>query len=262
MGLFRLEPDERFGEPRGDRQIYAVTDGALDRFNASVLGLGDLARPAQTIEAICAVFDLAGFTDFCRQIDPHLAVPEFTGAFLDWLFAEIRSASIEDKVAGGATLWAPLPFFAKFMGDGVMFLWDSAHAGSPSGITNIPACLSTICARYASEFLPTIRRRVVQPPLALRCGVARGQIYSIGDGNDFVGPCINVAARLQKINRGLTFCFSRRGFDANKYTAPTRALYVLKAVPVRGIGERELVYVLAKEFDALSVEESAEFEEP
>ena len=38
-------------------------------------------------------------------------------------------------------------------------------------------------------------------PLKLRCGIARGQIMSIGDASLFVGPCINVAARLQKLGK-------------------------------------------------------------
>ncbi|HYM60827.1 MAG TPA: hypothetical protein VEZ11_08035, partial [Thermoanaerobaculia bacterium] len=99
------------------------------------------------------------------------------------------------------------------------------------------------------------------PPHALRCGVARGRVYSIGDGNDFVGPCINIAARLQKVASGITFCFSRRGFDGEKFSGSTKEL-LLRRISIRGIGNSELVYVPRAEYEALSGDDKALLEEP
>src|SRR5438552_847106 len=69
----------------------------LDKFTASMLGLGDLAAPTDDVDAIAAVFDLSGFTNFCTQIDPQLAISEYLSAFLDWLFASIKSESLVDE---------------------------------------------------------------------------------------------------------------------------------------------------------------------
>ena len=92
--------------------------------------------------------------------------------------------------------------------------------------------------------------------------MARGMVVSVGNGEDYVGPCINTAARLQKLS-SLTFCISRRGFDIEKnMPRETASKYILKSVPVRGIGECELVWIRKDEFDRLHDEEKKLFQEP
>ena len=84
-------------------------------------------------------------------------------------------------------------------------------------------------------------------------------VISIGNGEDYVGPCINIASRLQKLS-SLTFCVSRRGFDLEKYMPEETAVkYALKSVALRGIGEDELVWVRKEEFEELSAEEKKLF---
>ena len=84
-------------------------------------------------------------------------------------------------------------------------------------------------------------------------------VFSVGNGEDYVGPCINVAARLQKLSL-LTFCFSRRGFDIEKHMPEETAVkYVLKSVSLRGIGDDELVWVRKEEFGGLQDEDKALF---
>jgi class 3 adenylate cyclase len=95
----------------------------------------------------------------------------------------------------------------------------------------------------------------------LRCGIARGQIISIGDGNDYVGSCINLASRLQKLSQ-LTFAISRRGFDLSEEKYKPWKYFVLKKVELRGIGKEELVYVKEHEFDALRAAERKLLKEP
>ena len=46
-----------------------------------------LSKPT---DAVAAVFDLAGFTNFCHQIDPHLSVPHYLNEFLTWLMKQLR----------------------------------------------------------------------------------------------------------------------------------------------------------------------------
>jgi class 3 adenylate cyclase len=197
---------------------------------------------------------LEGFTEFCNQIDPHLVIPEYLHEFLSWLFESISSDFLQKNEGDEAVLWCQLPFFAKFMGDGVLFLWDTRYQGY-GGIGNTVLALHDICDKYTTSFLPMIRQRVIKPPLKLRCGIARGQIISIGEGRDFVGPCINAASRLQKIGP-FSFAFSKRGFNLQRnFHEKKQSNFILVKSPIRGIGEEELFFVRKKEFDALPDED-------
>lgn len=73
------------------RRRKLLTYDAFDKFNASLLGLGDLTRRSKPIDALAAVFDLEDFTQFCKQIDPHLSVPNFLHPFLNWLMEQLRN---------------------------------------------------------------------------------------------------------------------------------------------------------------------------
>jgi hypothetical protein len=165
----------------------------------------------------------------------------------------------KEEHAEGVTLWNPLPFFVKFMGDGLLVLWDASTMGA-SGRRNVIVSGMQICQEYANDFVPTVRSKVVDPPLILRCGLARGTVYSVGDGNDYVGSCINMAARLQKLP-GVTFGFNRRGIDLED---PARNDFfkneiVVKQVSIRGIGENELIALLKTEFEVLKSEDKRIF---
>jgi len=247
----------------GHKSIKLVTlaNEQFERFNPDVLDLGDISLPATKVEALAAVFDLSGFTTFCSQVDPHLVVPEYLSRFLDWQFGEIRKGLLRESKEDEKVLWASLPFLAKFLGDGILYLWDTKEMGGAE-ICNVVTSLWEICANYTGQFYPIIKRLVAHPPGVLRCGISRGTVVSVGNGEDYVGPCINVAARLQKLSL-LTFCFSRRGFDIEKHMPEeTAANYVLKSVALRGIGDDELVWVRRDEFDGLDDGEKALFKNP
>ena len=70
--------------------IKLLVNNKYNDFNPNLLGLGDISRPSDQVDAIAAMFDLSGFTNFCRQVDPHLAVPEYLNQLLDWLFNQIK----------------------------------------------------------------------------------------------------------------------------------------------------------------------------
>jgi len=244
-----------------ERGTIPLDKEKFERFNPPALGLGNIAVPSKEVDAIAAVFDLARFTDFCSQADPHLAVPEYLSRFLDWLFTGIKQDIVQRSQKEGKGLWTDLPFLAKFLGDGVLFLWDTA--GIPgSAVCNVIVELRDICIKYRREFYPKIKTVVVKPPIILRCGMARGKVYSVGNRQDYVGPCINIAARLQKLSR-LTFCCSRRGFDIDRYMpGDERLRFIEKSVSIRGIAHNELIWVLKGEFDSLTDEEKKFFREP
>ena len=54
---------------------------------------------------------------------------------------------------------------------------------------------------------------VSEPPPVLRCGLARGTVFSVGNRSDFVGSCINMAARLQGQSQGDDIVLSRAVAD-------------------------------------------------
>lgn len=196
---------------------------------------------------MAVVFDLEGFTDFTRQVDPQLTVPIFVSDFLKWLFDDIKRQLIQNEE--NATLWSELPFFSKFLGDGVLFLWrinldeiTSVDLSIPSEdiqfslqefICNIVASMLDVCHDY-STFLATVQTQHVDPPPRLRCGIARGTVIPIGKGADYVGPSINIAARLQKFN-GLTFAFSARGINSEAFNEGYQKDFLKKRAVVRGI---------------------------
>lgn len=244
-----------------EKRIWLLDNEKFEKFNPDVLGLGDISMRSTEVEVIASVFDLSGFTNFCNQRDPHLSVPKYLSRFLGWLFDEIKKEFVQESYKEGKQLWAELPFLAKFLGDGILFLWDTNNMDEIE-ICNIVVSLKDICEAYLNSFYPEIKKILIEPPNILRCGIARGRVFSVGNGEDYVGPCINIASRLQKLSL-LTFCVSCTGFDFEKHMAEeTAARYILKSVSLRGIGENELVWVFKKEFDKLPQEEKNLFREP
>ena len=233
-------------------------------FNPAMLGLGDLHQRGTQVQALAVFLDLEGFTDFCNQMEAHLVIPEFLSRYFHWLFQVLAEQFREGDSDGQVRIWGSLPFYAKFLGDGLLFLWDTDRNPGLSGTVNIARNLLDVTQLYETQFVRDMRRSVSKPPARLRCGIARGQIIPIGGGTDYVGSCINVASRLQKLAT-LSFAVSGRGFDLSK--APDgegtlRSFLVLKETALRGIGDQELIYIRKDEFEALRPAERAEFRDP
>jgi len=243
------------------QNVKLLDNETLQRFSPAILGLGDIGIPCREVEAIAAVFDLAGFTRFCNQVDPHLAVPRFLSRFLNWLFDNIIIGLTEKSYGERKALWAELPFLAKFLGDGVLFLWNTRYMNETL-INSMVATLYRICYAYRHQFYQEIKMAVDKPPTTLRCGLARGRVFSVGNGQDYIGHCINTASRLQKLSL-LTFCFPSRGFNVQQYMSENyRQFFVLKSISIRGIGEDELVWVLKEEFNNLPEKYKVLFRNP
>lgn len=247
MGLFRPKYSIKLLK---DGYNFSLSRSKFNQFDPSVLGLGDISKDGERIDALAAIFDLEGFTSFSNQIDPHLVVPEYLSKFLDWLFESVASEFFQKEQDRHVVLWCKLPFYAKFLGDGVLFLWDTKDL-EPILMGNIVLNLRGVCEEYEESFLPDINKSMSRAPVKLRCGVARGQIMSIGNALDFVGPCINLAARLQKLGR-FSFAFSKRGFELDKYFLEGgHEDFALIKSQIRGVGDEELLFVLKRELKKL-----------
>lgn len=259
MGLINLQYN-MYRVQSGHKHL-ALSMSEYQRFNASVLGLGDISKEGTHLDALAAIFDLEGFSSFCNQIDPQLVVPEYLDQVLNWLFYRISNNFAKEARKDVVIMWGKFPFFAKFLGDGILFLWDTEGLGQAS-MGNIIINLYRICNAYTEEFLPEIRKNLTKVPVKLRCGIARGEVIAIGGGQDFVGSCINVASRLQKVSQ-LSFAFPRKGFNPKEcFSSTWNAQFVPKRVLIRGIGENELVLVSSKEYEALPEEEKKFFKDP
>ena len=260
-----FDPRYRYRNDPVDGTLVDMENASPDDFDERILGLGDIRNPSKPFDALAVIFDLENFTDFSGQVDPQLTVPSFIAEFIIWLFSSIRSAFIQNPDTG--TLWAELPIFSKFMGDGVLFLWKldvekimEIEPGQPTDriqfeiqefICNIITALLDVCSEY-KQFYYQVCTRFVSPPRKVRCGIARGTVIPIGHHADYVGSCINIASRLQKFYGGLSFVFSARGIDPVGFSEEYRNLFLKKRSIIRGVGEKELIYILEREFDHLT----------
>ncbi len=237
--------------------LIIVNNDIFKKFNPSLLHLGDIKTPCQEKEAVAAVFDLSGFTNFCNQVDAYLAIPSFLNSFYDWFFNSIiYGLTVED--GDNTHFWAELPTMVKFLGDGLLVIWN-AYKMNDEQTCRLAATLYNICYAYQQDFYPQIKMAVNKPPGALRCGMARGKVFSIGNGSDYIGHCINNASRLSNLFP-LTFCFPRRGFPIQEYLPPEYVrLFVPKYVSIRGIGDDELIWVVKEEFDKLTEKQKMQF---
>lgn len=251
MGKFVIRKEDIIRNQGEGEDIALIKKDALDAFNSNVLGLGPINAKSVPVNALAAIFDLEGFTGFCTQTDPHLAVPDFLEVFLCWLFKKIKETCIREELPEGYKIYLEPPFLSKFLGDGLLFLWKTDKK-TEREINNIVTSCLRVSMHYKNQFLPSIKSKFSNEPKALRCGIARGIVYSVGNGEDYVGSCINLASRLQKMS-SLTFAFSKKGFDYETYMPANRSeKYVVKEVQIRGIGQKELVCILKEEYDKLS----------
>lgn len=257
MAKFKLtDKDFKVAKIENEDATVILKD-SYEKFNEDILGLGKISSKSEAINALSVIFDLEGFTNFCKQIDPQLAVPEYLNEFLKWIFKEIKIELKNSEYDEGILTWADLPFMSKYLGDGILFLWNTEKITDVE-IQNIVISMYEICKKYTKDFLPTISKHIISPPGKLRCGIARGTIYSVGNGDDFVGPCINMSARLQKLH-SLSFCFSRRGINPENLSEKYSKIFQTKKVIIRGIGEDELVCIEKAEFEKLRKEDKGMF---
>lgn len=238
--------------------LYWLRKSLFRQFNSSLLGLPDILENKETFDGLAVILDLKDFTGFCDQRDPHRIVPEFLHKFLNWLFERMSEELFDHEDGTAVVLWSHLPIFGKFLGDGVLLLWDVTDI-TREARRNIVQAFDLICNDYEKIFLKQIRGVFTRPPSKLRCGIAQGQVTSIANGKDYTGLCINIASRLQKLGEGaFSFAFAKSGLD-DKAGANWYNNFTLIRIPIRGIANSELVYVLRKEHRAVSKEKQREW---
>lgn len=233
---------QRRRQAAGGRLLYEEAKSFLpsDAMSATI--------PTQQTEAIVAVFDLSGFSSFCCQADPA-DIPNFLNAFLEWLFNKIEGDMASDGV-NTPPLWKEPPFFAKFLGDGIMLLWDTGNMVDRQ-VANLMAVLLDTCDTYRYEFCIGVSEHIKNPPRTLRCSIARGGVFPVNNGRDYVGHCINVAAHLQEHKR-FSFCIAGKGFDIAGFMEDSLASQLLSLpLPIKGIGTN-MVWVLRREAGPLT----------
>ena len=209
---FRIYDKDYKSIPSGTvRGTYrGITNEVAERFSAEMLGLGNLERKSKSFMAICAFFDLQGFTRFMAQTDAELSIPEFMSKYLKWFFERIKDESIHERTPEGLILWHEISSLHKIPGDGFMVIWDTQKLDQVQQ-TNIVASCNRVCGEYSTTFRNSIVHQIVDTPRVMRCGIAKGWVFSVGDDADFVGPVVNLAARLQKLG-SFTFAWSNKGF--------------------------------------------------
>jgi class 3 adenylate cyclase len=249
MGNIDIKPVRKKAKiGNSTRTVSLYEEADLRKFNPLTLGLGHIGVNSRTIDSIAVVFDLTGFTEFCSREDSHLKMPVFLKGFLKWLFERITSSIVMQRIPEGVRTYTYLPFFAKFMGDGVLFLWDTEDMND-TRICNVVIQMDGISAEYEHSFLPQIKERVTSVPKSLKCAVARGHVCSVGSREDYVGQCINLASRLQK-ESGLRFCCWKIGIDMEKgMRKAAREWYTSKILEIRGISREELVIIGKEDFE-------------
>jgi len=263
-------------EPLVDLSIPAKD---FDSFGRRAFGLHHFRSDGEPRTILAAMFDLEGFTAFTDRRDPHLFVPQFVDWFLGWLFETVKSLTLERRAGDSVFLWSTLPFFAKYTGDGALLLWDLDHPGLQQfcrrhhrdrdaeihgDVGNIVSILYDTCRMYARDQLPELKKHHPNPPRRLRCGVAQGQVSALAGGRDFVGACINLASRVQKLGK-LGFSILATGFDLSRVPAERlRDVLVKKRTQVRLSDQQtwELVYVIKSDFEALDPKDKADFVDP
>ena len=138
MKIYRPDQNSFITVEKEGKKKNLLKKEVFDQFNPSLLGLGDIKQPSIAISAICCVYDLGGFTNFCKQIDPQLSVSSYLSGFLDWIFDKIRDKVVWERFEEGISLYHALPFYTKFLGDGLLILCDTCDM-SPAAQHNVIA---------------------------------------------------------------------------------------------------------------------------
>ncbi len=222
-------------------------------------------RASAAFDGLALIFDLAEFTKFLNIADAHIFAPRFLNRVID---------AVHTEFFGGEAYWLPHqqvceplavePIHEKFLGDGALYIWrlpadeQAAHdliADLSVRMWNLQHAFDRILDGCAED-IP-----VRELPPAIRFGIARGNVYELTAGGEadpeFMGPCINLASRLQKYCPELRFTASAR-VDLQKSFLTQMSFKKVVATQLRSF-PRETVIVDEDEYANLPEEIRAEY---
>ncbi|MBN2273127.1 MAG: hypothetical protein JXR41_01480 [Bacteroidales bacterium] len=170
------------------------------------------------IRSISMLFDLEGFSGFFSKPDVCDYISKYLNLIID---------AVKLTFEGGDLYWErsendepiivtplPKPIHTKFLGDGVLYIWNYDHFTFPhiihlvNRVWNLKNSFSLLCNK-AGEILP-----VDDFPKRIRFGIAAGTVYQLkyqnGDADEYIGYSINLVSRLQSYCRSIGFIVSGR----------------------------------------------------
>lgn len=106
---------------KSEADQYSLSRDSFNKFNPTLLGLGDLRKANKSFEGLAAVFDLQQFTAFCDQRDPHLEGTTYSPSS----YSEASPVKwwVKKCLLGFTGLLAD---FVRYVGIGNNFYWYSS----------------------------------------------------------------------------------------------------------------------------------------
>lgn len=199
--------------------------------------LGNLER------IIVAIFDLEGFTNFfdSASVNKNIIVSAYLNGFLSWLDYRFKKQN-----------WAILPTLSKFLGDGVIYIWETERQkiSAAKAVNLMNLCWNMVQAKssYDEEFLPEFIRQLGKRwecayPKRLRVSLSLGHAVKYvreGRPTDYVSESINIASKLVKFHPEVYFlAHSDIVFGAG----PKKYDYIEKKIYLTGINKPVAVFI-------------------
>ena len=213
----------------------------------------------QLVECLVLSIDLQDSTPFYAASDSGTSVREYLNHLISDLNIILQGHYPHDgKTTGkGQRHPMPKPLAIKFMGDGFLFIWKRSTVKQKALMTFI-ANMQT----YVNAF-KTVNNRALKGevnkaslPKALRCGLVGGGLHSFKvkghkTTEEWIGPAINLACRLQSYCKELKFIMHNTGVLTSKELTSLGWMKVV-ATEIRGHDGMLPVYVNETSFRPLS----------
>lgn len=207
---------------------------------------------------LALIFDLSGFSNFFNKPDLHFYITKYINHIIE---------SVEICLYGGEHYWLPKiqsttplsikPSMRKFLGDGILYVWendanntignDDFKQSLLNGLWNLQTNFSQVNKKLFEE-IPT-----ADLPKSIKFGIAQGTVYKLieEDGSlDYIGPCINLAARLVKYCSEINFICSAR-VDLDKKLIGKHGYFKIIAKELKSF-ENEIVIIDQNDYKRIS----------
>ncbi|WP_158824752.1 hypothetical protein [Mucilaginibacter lacusdianchii] len=166
---------------------------------------------------LAMIFDVSGFTNFFNKPDLQYYITDYINHVIE---------CVEITIYGGIDYWTTYPeklkslqkpSLRKFLGDGLLYIWeenDTAYLKNSkfkidliNRVWNLQTYFKEVNKKL-HEIIP-----IADLPKSIKFGLAQGTVYKLSEadgGQDYIGPCINLASRLVKYCPEINFICSAR----------------------------------------------------